>query len=275
LNIESASSNTKIKGISPDEFPLIPQVETEQELELSVKDLLNSINATCFAAAVNTSRPALSGVLFNVQESEFLLVGTDSFRLAEFRIALPAAPAFQGQYIVPARTVSELAKIMEKANDSSIKIKFSDNQILFEIGNALVISRLIDGKFPEYSQIIPKERKTRVECEVGSLSLAMRRASLFSRENNHSMRFEIKSDGKMLLHTDETRVGEENAEIEVAFEGEENMISLNAQYVLDVLNIFGEKKLTIDLIDKDAPALIRESGNQSYIYLIMPLKTNS
>ncbi len=275
LHVESPSSNTKIKGITADEFPLIPEVKADHTLKMSAKALTDAINQTCFAAAVNTARPALSGILFNIDKKSLTLVGTDSFRLAEKKIDLASGADFEEKYIVPARTISELGKIIEKDENADVEIHFSENQILFIVGKARIISRLIEGKFPDYTQIIPREHKTRIESKVGSLSVAMRRASLFSRENNHSMRLVVNNDGKLMVHTDETRVGEEKAEIPVKVDGDENKISLNAQYLLDVLNTLGESDVAIELIDKDAPAVIKSNKDENYLYLIMPLKTNN
>lgn len=275
LSVESASSHTKIKGINADEFPLIPEVESEHTLSIPSDEITTAINQTCFAAAINTARPALSGILFDVSKEKLKLVGTDSFRLSEKQITLKEAIDFEEQYIVPSRTISELGKILEKAPEEEVSIHFSKNQILFIIGTARIISRLIEGKFPDYTQIIPSEHKTKAQTKIGDLSVAMRRASLFSRENNHSMRLEADKSGKLLLHTDETRVGEENAEIAAKIEGDQNIISLNAQYLLDVLNALGERDVEIELIDKDSPAVIKILEDDSFLYLIMPLKTNS
>lgn len=274
LHLKSPSSNTKIKGINADEFPLIPEVKAEHKLVLSRGDIATAIHQTSFAAAVNTARPALAGVLMDIKESEVIFVGTDSFRLAEKKLTLENKVDFAESYIIPSRTISELGKILEKSTLEEIEIHFSANQVLFIIGEARVISRLIEGKFPDYNQIIPREHKTRIESHVGDLSVAMRRASLFSRENNHSMRMVV-ADNKLSLHTDETRVGEEKSELDVNIEGDKNKISLNAQYLLDVLNALGESKVAIELIDKDSPAVLKSVKDSGYLYLIMPLKTNS
>jgi len=275
LSIESASSHTKIKGINADEFPLIPEVKAEHTLKVSSDEISTAIHQTGFAAAISTARPALSGILFDISGSQLKVVGTDSFRLAEKQIALETKSGFEEQYIVPSRTISELGKILEKTTEDEIELNFSKNQILFIVGKARIISRLIEGKFPDYTQILPGEHKTRAETKIGNLSVAMRRASLFSRENNHSMRVEVDPSGKLLIHTDETRVGEENAEIVAKVNGDKNIISLNAQYLLDVLNVLGEGDVAIELIDKETPAIIKAIDDDSYLYLIMPLKTNS
>lgn len=275
LHVNTATSNTNVKGINADEFPLIPEVKAEHQLKISSPEISTAISQTCFAAAINTARPALSGILFSVSKEELKLVGTDSFRLAEKKIKLPSAVDFEESYIVPSRTINELGKILEKNEDSDIEVHFSKNQILFVVGKAHVISRLIEGKFPDYNQIIPREHKTRIQSKIGDLSVAMRRASLFSRENNHSMRLVAEGGNKLRVLTDETRVGEEKAEIPVTIDGEENKISLNAQYLLDVLNTFGENDVAIDLIDKDSPAVVKSPTDENYLYLIMPLKTNS
>ncbi len=274
LLLKAPSSQTKIKGISPDEFPLIPTVSKDSVFVVARKDLDTAISQTVFAAASNTARPVLSGILFDLMKDALKLVATDSYRLAEKKVHLKTAVDFDLQAIVPARTVAELGKIIGKSAVEDIEITVSKNQILFVVGNTRMISRLIEGKFPDYEKIIPKSSKTKVEVKTDELSLVVRRVGLFARENNNNIKCSVTNDGKLTISTDETKVGEEKAELTGKVEGENNKIALNSQYLLEVLNFIQADEVTFELDDKMSPAVIRitKEKEKTYMYIIMPLK---
>jgi DNA polymerase-3 subunit beta len=274
LSIKAPSSQTKIKGIGADEFPIIPSVNKDNVFKISRKDLDLAITQTVFAAASNTARPVLSGILFDLRKDVLKMVATDSYRLAEKRIDLKEKVDFDLQSIVPARTVSELGKIIAKSNAEEIEITVSKNQILFVVGDTRMISRLIEGKFPDYEKIIPHAHKTKIDVKNDELALVVRRVGLFARENNNNIKCTVTNDGKLTVSTDETKVGEEKAELGGKVEGENNKIALNSQYLLDVLNFIQADEVTLELDDKLSPAVIRitKESEKTYMYIIMPLK---
>lgn len=272
LSVNSASSSTKIKCISADEFPLIPKVEKNHEFTLKIDELYEAINETVFAASLNTSRPVLSGVLFVAGGDEIKLVATDSYRLAEKKIKTPKKINDTVSCIIPAKTMMELGKIISKSEGKEVKVNVSNNQILFSSDGIELISRLIEGKFPEYDKIIPKDSKTRFEVSVEDFSLVLKRVSLFARENNNSVKLSATNDGKLIISSDETKVGEEKADVVIKMDGENNKISLNSQYLLDVLTYINKDKVVFSMTDKVSPAVIKPVGTEDYVYIIMPLK---
>lgn len=272
LAIVSSSSSTKIKCISADEFPLIPKIDKGQEFMVKVNELYESINETVFAASINTSRPVLSGVLLVNAVDGIKMVATDSYRLAEKTLVLGKKIEGDLYCIVPSRTLMELAKIISKAQAKEVKVNISKNQALFSVDGIELISRLIEGKFPDYEKIVPKESKTKIEVSVEDFSLVLRRVSLFARENNNSIKLSVTNDGKMQLSSEETKVGEEKGEILVKMTGENNKISLNSQYLLDVLSCVTDDKIEVIINDKASPAVVKPIGKEDYTYIIMPLK---
>jgi DNA polymerase-3 subunit beta len=272
LQLKSPSSQTKIKGINASEFPVIPKVEKVNTIKVNTADLDLAIAQTVFSASTNTSRPALSGVLFDVNKDEMKVVATDSYRLAEKTIKLNGKTTLQMQCIVPARTVMELGKILNKAEDKEVEINISKNQAQFIIGDVQLMSRLIEGKFPPYEKIIPASTKTKMEVLSEDLANVVRRVSLFARENNNSIKLSATNDGKLVVSTDETSVGEEKAELSVKMNGENNKIALNAQYLLDVLNYIQSENAILEMDDKLSPAVIKSTKDKDYVYIIMPLK---
>lgn len=272
LQIKAASSQTKIKGINASEFPSIPKLEKENSVKVKTKDLSKAVTQTVFAASPNTSRPVLSGVLFDFDNDTVKTVATDSYRLAEKTLHLNEKATNSIQCIVPSRTVSELGKILGIVQEEDTEISVSKNQALFVMGDIQLMSRLIEGKFPPYDKIIPKETKTKLEVNVAALVNVVRRVSLFARENNNSIKLSATNDGKLSISTDETKVGEEVAELDVKITGENNKIALNAQYLLDVLNFIDSETIMLEIEDKLSPAVITPIKEKDYIYIIMPLK---
>jgi len=270
LSVNSSNSHTKIKCISADEFPLIPKVEKDMEFSLKAGDLHDAINETVFAASMNTSRPVLSGVFMASSGKNLKLVATDSYRLAERKVEAEINGDFT--CIVPARTMIELSKIVGKVEKEQVKISVSKNQILFSVNGIELVSRLIEGKFPDYEKIISKDHKTGFEVSVEDLSLTLKRVSLFARENNNAVNLSATNDGKLTVSSDETKVGEEKAEVLITMNGENNKISLNAQYLLDVLTYINEEKVKVEINDKVSPAHIKPLKREDYLYIIMPLK---
>lgn len=272
IMITSPHSNTKIKGINANEFPVIPKIEKENTFKVSTKDLETAITQTVFAASTNTSRPVLSGVLFGVKGSTMKVVATDSYRLAEKTITLTEKTTLDIECIVPAKTVMELGKLLSRVEEKDVEMSVSKNQALFIAGDIQLVSRLIEGKFPPYEKVVPKETKTKMEILDEALANVVRRVSLFARENNNSIKLSATNDGKLTVSTDETRVGEEKAELYIKMEGENNKIALNAQYLLDVLNYIQSDSIYLEIDDKLSPAVVRPVKEKDYVYIIMPLK---
>lgn len=273
MSVKSSSSQTKIKGIHSDEFPLIPKTEKDHTLSISAKDFEKALNQVVFSASLNASRPVLSGVYFLLDKNVLKLVATDSYRLSERKISVKKDKSdARVECIIPARTAFELSKLLSK-NTGDVDITIGKNQILFAVGAIELTSRLIEGKFPDYERIIPKTSKTKILTSTSDLELAMKRVSLFAKEDSNSVKVSVTNDGKMLISTEETKVGEEKTEISVTIEGENNKIAFNAQYLLDVLPVVGEDKIQLEVNDKLSPIVVRPQKNTDYTYIIMPLKT--
>lgn len=272
LHLKSKSSQTKIKGISPDEFPLIPKIEKEATLQITASDLAHAIDCTVFSAAPTGTRPVLSGVFMQAEKDILKMVATDSFRLAEKKTKLLKKLEKAVECIVPVRTLLELGRILAtKFEKEPIDIHVSKNQILFSLDCVELISRLIEGKFPDYEKIIPKATRTKLEVNTASLQTATKRVSLFARENNNSIKLSATNDGKLQIVTDETSVGEEHAEIDVKIQGENNKVALNSQFLLDVLAHMKEN-VSIEMDEKLTPVVVRPQKREDYLYVIMPLK---
>lgn len=269
--VKTSDSKTKIKGISASEFPAIPAVEKEGAFIIKTKDLNIAINQVAFAAALNTTRPILTGVYFNITKDELKMAATDSYRLAEKVVKIKDVIG-DITCIVPVKTILELGTILASLkSDSEVNVVVSKNQIFFSIDNIKITSRLIEGQFPNYQQVIPKDSKTKVPLGVSELTLVLKRINLFAKENNNKILLKVDQKG-VVITTDTTQYGVGEVEIKTNIEGDSGEIALNSQFLLDVLSNVGANEIIIELGEKTNPAILRISGKDDYTHIIMPLK---
>ena len=270
LELNSKTSKTKIKGIAADEFPQVARVEGGTRLDLSADDFRDAVHQVAFAAQENASRPILAGVFLSAKGKDLKVVATDSYRLSEKMLTLPSDVA-DVSCVVPVRAFLEADRLMNGAEGVTITV--AENQVMFEVAGTELVSRLIEGQFPPYEQILPKSHQTTVEVSREELALAVRRVSIFAKENNQHMKLEFLNDGTMSVSTDATQIGEEKTTIPVKIDGATNVIALNADYVLDVLGaLTGDDKIAIEVEGKMNPAVFKRLKHKDFVHLVMPLK---
>lgn len=272
LCITSEGSKTKLKCTSADDFPPIPSVEKEESFTLPTGDLKKSIEEIVFACSSSTTRPVLSGVLLWCQKSSAIFAATDSYRLGEKKISLEDKK-FENEIksIIPARTMQELSRILGSVEEKEVEIICSQNQILFKVGKIEFISRIIEGKFPEYSQIIPNQSHTSCTVDISELILAIKRVGLFARENNNNIRCTL-SPQQITITTEKTEIGTEEAKVSCEGQGDELQFALNGQYLLEALQSIDEPKVRIQTEGKLSPVVIKPEQKDDVLHVIMPLK---
>ncbi|MCT4592629.1 MAG: DNA polymerase III subunit beta [Candidatus Gracilibacteria bacterium] len=273
VSLKTSDAKTKIKGVSADDFPIIPKIEKENEFFISIKDLKDAINEVSFSCSHSNIRPVLSGVLMQNKKDIIHLVATDSYRLSERRIKLKEKIENDIYIIIPSKTMIELERVLSgvKDKEKEVKIITSQNQILFQIDNIEIISRLIEGKFPEYNQIIPKTEKSIIEINKEDFILSIKRVGIFARENNNNIKLNFEGD-KVLITTNNTEIGTEESEVEIKLSGSNNQTALNSLFLLDVLNIIPDKEIIIKIAEKLSPVVIHGKNQKEFIHVIMPLK---
>ena len=273
INVSSKNSKTQIKGLASRDFPQIPTVERKAEINIPTKKLSEGISKVVFAAATSSARPILSGVYIYGSGNQLKLVATDSYRLAEKTISLEKELDTEVKAIIPARTLMEVGRLLGEGAAESVTLIVSDNQILFKIGTIELTSRLIEGQFPNYAQVIPQGAKSHVFIEKSELAQSMKRISLFAKENNNNVKLHLDSEAqKLRITTDATQIGTEEVELDAKIEGEENRIALNSEYLLDLLNSLPQGVIDIAVDNKLAPSLVKHEKVEDYLHIIMPLK---
>lgn len=278
LHIVSNNRKTKIKGISSQDFPIIPQIEKKHVFNIDAGELKKTLNQVIFAVLPNESRPEISGVFmsFNNIEGMLTLVATDSFRLTEKKIKLGAnSEKSPITAIVPLKTIWELGNMLSVAasSDNSVEIVLDEGQIFFGYNNTELTSRLIEGIFPDYTQIIPKNFSTRANISVKELLLAAKSASLFSRSGLNDIKLEFNAGENFLeSYSTDNHTGEQKTKILSGISGSDNKIVLNHKYLTDGLANIGSADIVMNVIDENSPCVMRPSGDDSYLYIVMPIK---
>jgi DNA polymerase-3 subunit beta len=269
--LQTKTAKTSIKGVSADEFPVLPVVEKESVVRVSQKELKRTIEEVVFSAASTGTRPVLSGVLFVAQGEELLLVGTDSYRLSEKKITLSSSVKEPVRCIIPAKTLMEIERIIGADEKEDIEIIFSKNQVLFLLNGIRIISRLIEGQFPNYEQILPKTHKNEVVIQRQNLIQTVKRVGIFARENNNNVHLVFR-ENELIVTTDPTEIGTEESRIEIQNTNGENSVALNAQFLLDALLVFSGKEVLIKIGEKLSPVSIISQSDSDFLHIIMPLK---
>ncbi len=285
LEIRCNKYETKIKGLGASDFPLIPQVEKQKTFKTTVRDLKKSLEEVAFSVAPSENRVEISGILFdfnNLEKGKLILAGTDSFRLSERKVPLKEGINITAQIIVPLRTVLELNRILslKEASDDTIEIIIGDNQILFSIedtnlesnfSSIELISRLVEGQYPNYRQIIPDKFKTSIVVNRNDLIKAVKVTSLFSKTGLNDITLEIDPTANELkLLGEDTQIGQNTVRIESELKGDQNKIVLNYRYLIDGLNSFQNELITLQLIDGGNPCLVK--GESDGYYIVMPIR---
>ncbi len=275
-----------IAGEASSEYPTITAVDRLASFSLQAEPLLHALHLVTFASAKSTLRPVLSGVSFLQEKDKLTLVATDSYRLSEYVLETKGEGAALS-CIIPTKILDELRSILsasfkkpeEKEQEGEkkerkipeIEIFLSKQQIEMHYGNVRLLSRLIDGKFPDYKQILPKETKTSVLFPTRELLLVVKRMHYFAKEMNNTLTFHCeKSQTK--IATPQTQAGKDEAVLHTEATGGSNKIALSSSYLLDFLSHIDADNVEMKVIDALHPALFTLSGNPRFLHLIMPLR---
>jgi len=267
ITIDCKNVQCKIIGLPKDEFPQMPDFKEKDAILLPQKLLKEMLAQTNFAASKDETRYVLNGVLFMIKKDKMQIVATDGRRLALSSRVLPEEIGAEKKAIVPTRTVQELLKIL--GDDKNVKVIMTDNQIFFDIDKTNIISRLIDGDFPNFDDVIPKEKKDKAKIERTGLLAATKRASLFTNPDSMAVKMDF-AKNKLIISKNSPFLGEVREELTVSYGGKTLTIGFNPSYIIDLLNNIKENEIEIELEDIDKPAVIRK--NTEYVYVVLPMQ---
>lgn len=267
INIKTGKSFFKIMGLDKEDFPKLPDFSSEQALEIEQKILKESLTLTSFAISHDETRYVLNGVLVSVMEGSIRFVATDGRRLAFYKKETSKKNTQKTQMIIPAKTIHELLKLLEW--EGTVKIVHTQNKIIFIFQDTILSSSLIEGNFPNYEQVIPKEEKTLSTVNREELLQGVRRAALLTSPEAPALKFDFIKN-KILVSAKSPNMGEAKEEVAADFKGQEVTIGFNPGYFMDVLKNLSDENITIALTEADKPGLVK--GREGYLYVIMPMQ---
>ncbi|MDP2737043.1 MAG: DNA polymerase III subunit beta [bacterium] len=280
LLVDCENYQAKVKGQSAEEFPLIPEVDKKNYFSAGAEEVKRAISQVIFATALSETRLELSGVLFVFSDGNLTMAATDSYRLAEKKIKIKSNNGEEKKIIVPAKTLQELLRVLSvnlddevEEKNSEIKFYISENQILFTYGSTELVSRLIEGQYPDYQQIIPTNSKTKISIDRQELIRAVKMASLFSKAgiNDVNLDFPL-GKNQVVISSVSGQTGENITNLEAKVLGNENSMVVNYRYLLEGLSNIEKETVKIEVIDSNTPCVIRPEQDESYLYIIMPIK---
>jgi len=282
MNIKSEGSSANIKGMDASEFPLIPSAEGgEPPVILDAATLKEMIDEVVIAASEDESRPVFTGVLVQVGNEQVTFAAADAFRLAVRTTPLPGDDTVHGDILIPARTLKELARILPSEGAVQMIVTPNRSQVLFHTEQVDLVSRLIEGNFPNYRQIIPKEHTTRAVVDTKTFDARVKSAALFARDSSNITRVKIEGGdgsglepGVVTIEANAEDLGDNQGILNAAVDGPEQQIIFNVKYLADVLAVIGTPEVAIEVNAPTKPGVIKPIGHADYTYVIMPMHTN-
>jgi DNA polymerase III subunit beta len=280
--MKSQRSSATIKGMDPSEFPLIPRAEGgELPIVLDAAQLKEAIHEVAFAAADDDSRPVLTGVYVEVGNEKVTFAAADAFRLAVRVIELPGQDQSQETILIPARTLEELARILPVEGSVEMIVTPHRNQVLFHTERVDLVSRVIEGTFPNFRGMIPQEHTTRAVLETKEFAAAVKSVAPFARESAHITRVKIMpgegaGEGSLTLEATAEDVGSNISTINATVDGPEQQIIFNVKYLTDLLNVLNTPEVALELTTAARPGVMKPVGNlaNQFLYLLMPMTGN-
>jgi DNA polymerase-3 subunit beta len=271
-----------VAGIDAEDFPPVPAVSGGQSFSIPAGVLKQAIEDVVFAAAPDDTRPVLAGVLVKMGEGSLTLAAADGFRLAVRIVELPSGGP-DLQMIVPARTLTEVARILAGAGDDDevqINTTPNGNQIYFAFGKTEVTSRLIEGNFPDYQRIIPSDAKTNVKISTTDFLRATRAATVFARDNSNIVRLECSPPkdnaelalGSVLVKSTSAEMGDNEGNLDASVQGDDTQIAFNGRYLRDALEAIDTDMVVLQITGPSSPGIIKPATDSNgYIHVIMPM----
>jgi len=277
LKLKCARFEARISGVDAKDFPPIPKVEGGVSTKVDVDALRQAVDHVAFAAATDESRPVLTGVNADFEADQLTLAAADGFRLAVYKLPLAEPVKKNVQVIIPARTLNELNRLAQDQEDAiSVKVDSDKGQILFSLKNIELVSQLIQGSFPQYSQLIPQNFNSRAVVDTAQFLMATKTAAIFARDGGGIVRMVMtpggqKAPGKLTVSARSEEVGDDTGEIDAAVQGDEAKIAFNGRYLADVLGVLSEQQVALEVTTPSSPGVIRPVGVDNYTHVVMPM----
>jgi len=270
--IRSGSSFYKINGLGADEFPPLPTFKEDKKVVLPQETLKSMMKKTSFAISTDESRYVLNGIFISLKDHKMTMVATDGRRLALVDEEMDVAEKSQGEFIVPAKAVNELNRLLQDKGE--VELRYAENQASFTLkdekgASVLIVTKLIEGNYPNYRQVIPAETKERVPLMREEFLHALRRAEIMTSEKSNSVKLSF-GKNKLEITANSPEVGEAKETLAINYKGADIAIAFNPKYMIDPLNALPNDEIFIELIDELSPGVVKING--PFLYVVMPMR---
>lgn len=280
LHVSCEKVQANVKGISADEFPVIPEPDQENRVRMEPAVLKRVIAQVAFAAATDDSRPSLTGVSTTVEGNRIMMAATDGFRLSVRSAHIAGYVEKPFNIIIPARALNEVGRILSDDLEAVyISMPSGRNQIIFDMDNAVLVSQLVDGKFPDYAPIIPQRHNTRTVLNTAEFAKACRTADIFARESSNTARVAVEpGDGLSAAYAtvaaNSKETGDNTATVGANVEGMPIEIAFNVKFMSDVLSVIDTPQVALETTSANEPGVLKPVGDNDFVHIIMPMNFN-
>ena len=277
LQIRCARQEARISGHNADDFPPIPDVGDGLAVQIDPEVLRKAIGRVAFAAATDESRPVLTGVYTEIEDDQLTLAAADGFRLSVHKAPLLNAAPQKMSVIVPARTYSEISRLLgDQTEPVDVTISNAGTQMLVHLNHANMVSQIIQGTFPNYQQLVPKNSTSHCVVDVSEFLRATRIAAVFARDGSGIVRIQVNmaegdEQGRLVISARSEEVGDNVGEIDAAVEGEASKVAFNARYLVDVLSELGTGQVALETTSPSSPGVFRPVGSDDYTHVVTPM----
>ena len=272
LNVACGHFDTHIKGMGAEEFPLL-EVEGQQVVHLPPDELRDAVQRVVIAAAKDETRPILTGVLARFEGEALTLAAADGFRLAEDQVPLPEPVSEPLEVVIPAPALVELSRLLTRQSEPvQMAVSEGGTRVLFRLTGVCLATQVVEGRFPDYRQVIPQSHTSRVVCDREELLKAARLGNLFVREASRGIRLIPDQDGGISLEAVSPELGDNVSRVEAVITGEPAELTLDAGYLVDVLSALEVPQVAIEMTTNNAPVVVRPVADEGYLYVVMPMQ---
>jgi len=271
-SVRAGASFYKIHGLAADEFPPLPKFKDDKKVSVPQEKLKSMMKKTSFGISTDESRYVLNGIFISLKDHKMTMVATDGRRLALVDEEVDISEKSQGEFIVPSKAVNELNRLL--ADKGEVELRYTDNQASFTLkdekgSSVLIITKLIEGNYPNYRQVIPNEVKERISLSREEFLHALRRAEIMTSEKSNSVKLTF-GKNNLAITANSPEVGEARESLAINYKGKEMAIAFNPKYMIDPLNALMDDEVFLELIDELSPGVLKING--PFLYVVMPMR---
>ncbi len=277
ISVKCSRVDSNVNGIDAEEFPPIPSIDDGIVGKIEPGVLLDAISRVAFAAATEDSRPVLTGIKVEIEGDNFTFAAADGFRLAVYKGKLAEPLSEDTEFIIPARSLQEISRLVSGSRELvEFTVTSNKSAALFRLADTEIVTQLLQGTFPNYSQLIPESHDNRATMNRGDLSSAARSASIFARDGSGIVRIMVDASpdggpGKLSISSRAEEVGDHQGDVDANVEGDDAKIAFNSKYLLDVLEVMSESEVALETTTPSSPGVLRPVDNDNYVHVIMPM----